>query len=119
MKEVQHQVSHNGVAFFRLQADEVRNVSIVERLGVVIRYITENSPLEKLIQFVECQEVAGAAICQKLIGCLEGLKLNPDICRTPTHDGAGKMVGDINGYTTNFKQVHPRGLLCSPWQLEE
>ena len=46
IKEVQSEVSDNGVAFYGMQVDEFRNVSNVEQLGVVIRYIKENGPVE-------------------------------------------------------------------------
>ena len=108
VKEVQNHVSHNGVACYALQADEVLHESNVEQLGVGIRYIKENTPVKKLIEFVESQEVTGAAIWQKLIGCLEGRHMNPDMCRAQTYDGAGNMAGEINGCAANFRKAHPR-----------
>ena len=54
------------------------------------------------------RNVTGAAICQKLIGCLEGLNLNPDMCRAQTYDRAGNMAGEINGCAANFKKEHPQ-----------
>ena len=55
---------------------------------------------------MEFQEVTGAAICEKLLACLEGLNLNPDMCRAQTYDGAGNMAGEINDCAANFKRAH-------------
>ncbi len=45
------QSDENGVAFYGIQADEVRDTSNVEHLGVVIRYIKNNIPIEKKNEF--------------------------------------------------------------------
>ena len=91
-----------------MQADEVRDVSNVEQLGVVIRYIKDNAPVERLVEFVACEDIRGAAICQNLLDCLERLHLDPQLCRAQTYDGAGNMAGYKNGCAANFQKVVPR-----------
>ena len=78
IQDIVRQSSANGAAFYGIQADEVRDVSNVEQLGIiVIRYITERELVEELIQFIECPEVTGEAECKKIIGCHQGLTLDP------------------------------------------
>ena len=108
VKEIMMQSTDNGIAFFGMQADEVRDVSNVEQLGVVIRYVKDNAPVERLVEFVACQEITGAAICQELLNCLEGLHLDPQVCRAQTYDGAGNiMAGQTNGCSANLQRVVP------------
>ena len=70
-------------------------------------YIKECEPVEKLTEFIECPVVTGKAVCQKIIGCLQGLTLDPAQCRAETYDGAGNMTGVINGCAANFMNIMP------------
>ena len=108
VKEIQMQSMEYGISYFGMQADEVRDVSNVEQLGVVIRYIKDNAPVERLVEFVACEDIRGAAICQNLLDCLERLHLDPQLCRAQTYDGAGNMAGYKNGCAANFQKVVPR-----------
>lgn len=49
--------------YFGFQCDEVTDVSNWEQLGIVLRYTTADSrPVERLLAFVPCDEITGAAI---------------------------------------------------------
>ena len=48
------------------------------------------------------------AVCHKIIGCLQGLMLNPAQCRADTYDGAGNMTDIINGCAANVMKVAPQ-----------
>ena len=76
-KDIVRQSSVNGAAFYDIHA-EVRDVSNTEQLGIVIRYINECEPVEKLTEFIKCPVVT---VCQKIIGCLQDLMLDPAQCR--------------------------------------
>ncbi|VDI00927.1 Hypothetical predicted protein [Mytilus galloprovincialis] len=53
---------------FGIQADECADVSSKEQLGIVLRYLVNGvTPVEKLIEFVECQETTGAAIAEHIM----------------------------------------------------
>ena len=104
-KDIVRQSSVNGAAFYSIQAGVVRDVSNTEQLGIVIRYINECEPVEKLTEFIKCPVVT---VCQKIIGCLQGLTLDPAQCRAQTYDGAGNMAGVINGCAANFMKIVPQ-----------
>ena len=81
VEDVLKQSDENGLAFYGIEADEVRDVSNKEQFGIVVRYIKDNTPVEKLLEFLFCEEVTGSAICEKLVACLTRLGLDPKLCR--------------------------------------
>ena len=108
INDIQNQSSEFGSSFYAVEADEVRDVSNVEQLGIVVRYVKENTPVEVLLEFEQCEETTGAAICQKLVTCLNKLDLDPQNCRAQTYDGAGNMAGATKGCAANFMKIKPR-----------
>lgn len=104
---------------FGIQADEVTDSSNWEQLGIVLRYMKDDKPVEKLIEFVECEETTGEAICDAIVSSLAKLKLLPENCRAQTYDGAGNMCGKQKGCASRFQQLSPRALYihCSSHQL--
>ena len=47
------------------------------------------------------------AVRQKVVGCLQGLTLDPTQCRAQT-DGAGNGAGVINRCAANFMNIVPQ-----------
>lgn len=45
--------------YYGFQCDEVTDVSNWEQLGIVIRYVKENKPVERLLEFVSCEKITG------------------------------------------------------------
>ena len=58
-------------------ADEVTDVSIWEQLGVLVRYLKDSEPVERLLFFAKCAKITGAALCDEIIAGLKELGLNP------------------------------------------
>ena len=84
-------------------------LTIMYRLYLGPLYIVlQPGTVEKLIEFIECPVVTGEAVCQKVVGCLQGLTLDPAQCRAETYDGAVKMAGVINGCAANFINIVPQ-----------
>ena len=45
---------------------------------------------------------------QKIIGCRQGLLLDPAHCRAQTYDAAGNMTGVVNSCAANFMKIVPQ-----------
>ena len=83
--------------FFGLEADEVTDASGWEQLGLALRYVKDNKPVERLVSFISCDSVTGAAICTKIFDALVSFGLDARFCRAQAYDGAGSMSGHLNG----------------------
>lgn len=45
--------------FFGLQVNEVTDASNWEQLGIIVRYLKDRKPVERLLAFVDCETVTG------------------------------------------------------------
>ena len=105
--------------FFGLEADEVTDLSGWEQLGLVLRYVKDNQPVERLVSFIACENVRGASICDKLFEALSGFGIDRNLCRAQAYDGAGSMAGHLNGCQAKFRERVPRAAYyhCGSHQL--
>ena len=88
--------------FFGLEADEVADTSGWEQLGLVLRYVKDNKPVVRLVSFIACKSVTGAAICTTILDALATFGLDATLCRAQSYDGAGSMSGHLNGCQAKF-----------------
>ncbi|VDI63109.1 Hypothetical predicted protein, partial [Mytilus galloprovincialis] len=66
---------------FGYQCDEVSDASNWEQLGIVIRYLRDGSPVEKLLEFVQAEETTGSALCGLIVKALTDAGLDIQFCR--------------------------------------
>ena len=56
---------------FGIFADEVTDVSNWEQLGIIIRYVKDCEPIERLLEFVPCEDIKGKSLCIYLVKALQ------------------------------------------------
>jgi len=92
--------------YYCIMADEVTDISNWEQLGIAIRYLKDNSPIERLLSFEKCTSITGEAIAKLLMDTLieKGLK----ICniRGQNYDGAGNMAGSGKGCAARIQKIN-------------
>ncbi|VDI45245.1 Hypothetical predicted protein, partial [Mytilus galloprovincialis] len=94
---------------FGIQADECTDVSSKEQLGIVLPYLVNGvTSVEKLIEFVKCQETTGAAIAEHIMERIQELGLNMINCRSQSYDNAANMTGINKGCATKIKESFPK-----------
>ena len=105
--------------FFGIQADEVKDVSNWEQLGIILRYVKDRQPVERLLAFIDCESVTGERICESIVDTLRRDNLQPELCRAQTYDGAGNMAGRVSGCAARFLKIVPQATYyhCASHQL--
>ena len=106
--------------YYGIQVDEVTDSSTWEQLGLVVRYWSKDGkPVERLLEFIACEEITGEAICDNVIRALTEAGLDPKMCRSQTMDGAGNMSGKNAGFAARFSRESPRAIYhyCSSHNL--
>ena len=88
--------------YYGFQCDEVTDASNWEH-----RYVTNGKPTERLLEFIDCEEVTGEAICDSIINKFNEIGLDPNYCRSKTMDGAGNMAGKYSGVAARFTEQYP------------
>ena len=67
---------------FGLVVDEVTDSANWEQLGIVVRYVKDDRPIERLLEYVKCPNIRGATIAGLIIKALNEVGLNINKCRT-------------------------------------
>jgi len=70
--------------------------------------VKENKPVERLLEFVSCEEITGKDLCDKLIKSQQSCGLDIRFCRSMTMDGAGNMAGKQAGCVARFTEQSPK-----------
>ena len=105
--------------FFGYQYDEVQDSGNWEQLGLVLRYVVQGKPVERLLEFIETEDVSGKSLCRHIIKSLTDVGLYIKNCRSETKDGAGNMSGQNVGCAALFTEQSPRAVYhyCSSHDL--
>ena len=96
--------------FFSVLADEATDVSNLEHMSVVLRFVEQSSLVrEEFLGFVVCDEgLKGDAIAKKILRTVEDLGLNMGHCRGQGYDGAANMTGKCIGAATIIQNKFPQ-----------
>jgi len=93
-KIVQEVKGQAAGSYYAVIADEVTDISNWEQLGIVLRYVRNNAPVERLLGYVNCAGITGEEIAERIIHFLSQVGLDTDRCRCQTYDdSAGNMAG--------------------------
>ena len=66
---IEQVMSQDSGPFYGLVADEVTDSANWEQLGIVVRYMKDNIPVEKLLEYVKCEDIRGETIADLIINC--------------------------------------------------
>ncbi|CAG2241984.1 unnamed protein product [Mytilus edulis] len=103
--EIQRQNQNNRR---KNKADDVTDSSDIEQLGLVLRYLDNDNPVEKVIEYIECKSTTCESIAENILAKVQELGLSMKNCRSQSYDGAGNMSGKYNGCAARIKRLYPR-----------
>ncbi|KAJ8033194.1 Zinc finger MYM-type protein 1 [Holothuria leucospilota] len=98
----------NAATYFAILADECKDASKREIVGVSLRYIFQGKVKERAIGFVETEELNATAISSKIMEALSIFKLDRDKCIGFSFDGASVMSGIKGGVQTILRRKFPK-----------
>ena len=61
---------------FSIQADEVTDISYKEQMALLLRYLKDGKPIERLVQYILCESITRVALCEDIQRTLSGLNLD-------------------------------------------
>ena len=98
--------------FFSVLADEAADVSKVQQIALVIRFVDQLSEIrESFLGFFPCSEgLTGRAIAKQIVGAVSDVGLDMSLCRGQGYDGAGNMAGKLNGASAIIRNEFPKAL---------
>ncbi|MCG8625824.1 MAG: DUF4371 domain-containing protein, partial [Proteobacteria bacterium] len=82
-------------------------------------YVKDGKPIERLIEYIECHSITGAALCEDIKGTLLKLNLRLEDTVSQTYDGAANFSGHIKGCAKLFQATveHAQYFHCSNHDL--
>ena len=48
---------------FSIQADEVTDISHKEQMALLLKYLKDGKPIERLVEYILCESITGVALC--------------------------------------------------------
>lgn len=88
----------NVSGYFSLSVDSTPDLSHVDQLSIVLRYLQDAQPVERFITFLELQNHTSEAMAQQVLKYLcDDCKLDVAKCRGQSYDNAANMSGRYNG----------------------
>ena len=73
-----------------------------EQMGLILRYVKDGKPIERLVEYIMCESITGAALCEDIQQHLRNLQLNLHNTVSQTYDGAANFSGHIKGCAALF-----------------
>ena len=67
-----------------------------------MHYVRNCQAIEKLLEFVQCDDIKRVSITEFIINALNNVGLNPQMCHAQTCDGAGNTTGKEKGDAAKF-----------------
>ena len=98
--------------YFSILADEAADISNVEQMAIVIRFVDSTSRIrESFLGFYQCNEgLSGKAVSAKILETVKELGLDMNNCRGQGYDGAGNMAGKCTGAATLIQKKYSQAL---------
>ena len=95
------------------------DISNHEQLGLVLRYLKNGQPIERLIEYIECESITGEALCDDIKNTLLRLTLRLKDTVSQTYDGAANFSGHVKGCASRFQEIvpHAQYIHCSNHDL--
>ena len=85
-------------------ADRTPDVSNKDQMSIVVRYVTDNAPVERLLSLTVLEEKTGDGHATKILRCLNEHSIDVEKLYFQSYDFAACMSGEYNGCQQKFKE---------------
>ena len=73
-----------------------------EQMGLILRYVKDDTSIERLVEDFMCESITRAALCKDILQSLINLQLNLHNTVSQTYDAAANFSGHIKGCAALF-----------------
>ncbi|XP_038637303.1 zinc finger MYM-type protein 1-like [Scyliorhinus canicula] len=93
--------------YFSLSVDSTPDLSHIDQLSVVLRYLKYGQPIERFLTFLEMKSHTGEEMANQVLQYLrEACRLNFSKCRGQSYDNAANMSGRYKGMQQKFLETN-------------
>ena len=102
----------NSASVYSAACDESKDVSDIEQIELLCRYVNSAGPQEEIIELIPLQgQTQGEEICEVVLDCLKTKEINANHLVSVTTDEAPSMTGAHKGFVTLLQKSQDRKLL--------
>ena len=91
--------------YFSISLDSTPDLSHVDQLTFIIRYVLPSGPVERFIKFLEMEGHSAAQMFQSLTKFTSDNDIDMKNCRGQSYDNATNMSGRYNGLQAKVKEL--------------
>ena len=105
--------------YYTLIADETKDISKLEQLSIVLRYVYKCRTYGRFISFTKFDELSSEALFTYIMKALREMDIDVSNCVSQYYDGASVMSGCNTGVRTRITDVNPAAVYihCHAHQL--
>lgn len=105
--------------YFSLSVDSTPDLTHVDQLTVIIRYVLNGVPVERFLTFLQMSSHKSEYIATSVLEYLKSQGIDFMDCRGQSYDNASNMAGEYSGMQARLKEVNPKAVFvpCSAHSL--
>ena len=92
----------NSAKYFSVSVDSSPDISHVDQLTCVVRYVLPDGPMERFLSFINMSNHSGKELAKNLLEFLKDKGIDIANCRGQSYDNASNMSGKYNGIQANI-----------------
>ena len=98
--------------YYSLLGDETKDVSKVEQLAIVLRYVDVQTATiyERFLTYVPAESLTAESLAMNILTTLRNYQLDPKYIVSQGYDGASVMSGNCTGVQTRIREVAPQAI---------
>jgi hypothetical protein len=93
--------------YFSVSVDSTPDISHVDQLTVIVRYLLHGKPVERFLTFLQMESHKAEALTANLLQYLESESIDFMNCRGQSYDNASNMSGRYAGMQALLRKVNP------------
>lgn len=90
--------------YFSISVDSTPDLSHVDQLTFVIRYVKDHGPVERFLKFIPIKEHKSEYLADTILNFLENHDIPIKDCRGQSYDNASNMSGKYTGLQARIKE---------------
>ena len=91
--------------YFSISLDSIPDLSHVDQLTLIVRYVLKSGPVERFIKFLDMEGHSAVQMFDSLMKFTTENDIDMRNCRGQSYDNATNMSGPYNGLQAKVKEI--------------
>lgn len=96
--------------YYSISVDSTPDIAHIDQLAFCVRYVKDDTPIERFLQFIPIQEHKSEYLCDIVLTFLRTYGIDVMNCRGQSYDNANNMAGQYGGLQKRILDVNSLAL---------